>query len=63
MTVMWGLESPVITNSSLFAQARASYVEWFGEKTVQSSPGRGPQAVSPALASRKIADDGFNAAS
>jgi hypothetical protein len=45
------------------AQANGSYVEWFGEKIVQSSPGSAPQAVSPARVNRSIGDPAFSAAS
>jgi hypothetical protein len=38
-------------------------VEWLAWKTVQSFPGRSPQAVSPALVRRRICEAAFKAAS
>lgn len=45
------------------AQASGSYVEWFGENTVQSSPGSAPHAVSPARVNRSTGEPAFSAAS
>jgi len=58
------LISSLIKSAELrVAHANGSYVEWFGENIVQSSPGSPPHAVSPARVSRSIGEAAFRAAS
>lgn len=58
------LISSLINSTELrVAHANGSYVEWFGENIVQSSPGSPPHAVSPARVNRSIGEAAFSAAS
>jgi hypothetical protein len=43
--------------------AKGSYVEWFGENTVQSFPGKGPHRTSPARVILNTGESAFNSAS
>ncbi len=43
--------------------AKGSYVEWLGENTVQSFPGKGPHKTSPARVILNTGESAFNSAS